>query len=598
MDTDKTVKHIKLFFASFCLLLLCPAIDAKPDAVRYEPVKETVSQLIRKEMSKNDVVGLSIALVDDQKVVWAQGFGYADEKKEIPATAETVYRIGTLTNLFTVVTALQLAEQGALDIDRPVQSYLPEFSIRDRSGNADVITLRSLMTHHSGLPASLLKGMWSSKPGPFTEVVNLIKDEYAPYPPGYRFSQSTVGMSLVGHVVERVSGHDYTAFLEESLLQPVGMARSGFSPAGRPDSIVSRGYRKGKELAEPLQRDLPAGGLSSTVMDLGRFMQMVFSQGSLNGRQILKPGTMAEMLRPQNANVPLDLGMTVGLGWMLGGLGDIDIRNAGTVAHHGGGTLLFHSQMIVLPEHRLGVVILANSTTSGRMVSKAAVEAITRALEAKTGIKQPVQTRAAESDEPVSREVQKDYIGLYASMAGLAEIKARSDHFHAEVMNRTLQLGLLKNGRFNVKYRVWGLIPISLGDVDFIEISRKNVAGRELLVAGMKGRDMLIAEKISPAPVSAAWLKRAGEYRIENLGDDFPLLEGVRLRLENNTLLAECEATFFYKGAVRFPLRTISDTEAIIEGLGRGMGETVRAVMVKGKEALLYSGYVLRRRDE
>ena len=592
------LRGIRLFAACFCLILLCSELDAKSDAVDYAPVRDAVSQLIRKEMSRNDVTGLSIALVDDQKVVWAQGFGYADEKKEISATPETVYRIGTLTNLFTVAAALQLAEQSALDLDQPVQRYLPEFTIRSRSLSAGLIPVRSLMTHHSGLPANLLKGMWSSKPGPFTDVVRLIKEEYAPYPPGYLFSQSAVNMSLVGHVVERTSGRAYTAFMEDSLLQPLGMVRSGFLSSGRADSIVSRGYRKGKEIAEPLSRDLPAAGLSSTVTDLSRFMQMVFSQGMANGRQVLKPGTIAEMLRPQNANVPLDLGLTAGLGWMLGGLGDIDIRNAGTVAHLSGATLVFHSQMIVLPEHRLGVVVLANSSTSGRMASRAAVEAITRALEAKTGIKQPVQVRAAESGDPLSREMLKDYVGSYASMAGLAEINARSDHFHAEVMNRTLQLGLLKNNRFNVKYRVWGLIPISLGDVDFIEISRRNVAGHEILVASLKGRDLLIAEKIVPSPVSAAWIKRAGEYRIENLGDDFPLLETVRLRFENNMLLAECEAPFFYKGAVRFPLRTMSDTEAIIEGLGRGMGETVRAVRENGKEELRYSGYVLRRKDE
>ncbi len=128
-------------------------------AVNYERVKEATSELIRKEMKKNNVIGLSIALVDDQRVAWAQGFGYADENRGIPAAPETIYKIGSITKLFTASAVMRLAEQGKLDIDRPLQTYLPEFSMRSRFPDQKPITLRDLMTHHSGLPANFLKGM-------------------------------------------------------------------------------------------------------------------------------------------------------------------------------------------------------------------------------------------------------------------------------------------------------------------------------------------------------------------------------------------------------------------------------------------------------
>jgi CubicO group peptidase (beta-lactamase class C family) len=149
------------------LACACCAFDAAraqsgaiPSAqVNYNPVKEAVSEIIKKEMQKDDVTGLSIALVDDQVVVWAQGFGYADTERGVPATPETAYRLGFLTNLFTATAAMQLVEQGKLDLDQPLQHYLPEFSILTRSNGtaAPPITLRHLLTHHSGLPLNIQK---------------------------------------------------------------------------------------------------------------------------------------------------------------------------------------------------------------------------------------------------------------------------------------------------------------------------------------------------------------------------------------------------------------------------------------------------------
>jgi hypothetical protein len=298
------------------------------------------------------------------------------------------------------------------------------------------------------------------------------------------------------------------------------------------------------------------------------------------------------MLKPQNTHIPLDLGLRVGLEWSLSGLGEIDIQGAGTVAHHAGATLLFHSQIIVLPEHRLGVVVLSNSSTSARVVNKAAVQAITLALETKAGIKQPEQKKPVEVEALLPQELLRQYAGQYASLVGLAEIKSKSDHLHAEVMNRTFQLTPCADGGFSMKYKLLGLFPFSLGELDYFELSRATVAGREILKVSTKSRDLLVAEKISPAPVPESWKKRVGEYRIDNPGDDFLPIENVHLRHEDGLLLMECEVPFFFKGKVRFPLRPISDTEAIFVGLGRGMGETIRVVQINGREALIYSGYV------
>jgi hypothetical protein len=164
-------------------------------------------------------------------------------------------------------------------------------------------------------------------------------------------------------------------------------------------------------------------------------------------------------------------------------------------------------------------------------------------------------------------------------------------------MGRTLQLDPLADGQFSVKYRIFGLFPISLGELDYYEIGRATIAGHEVLKASTKGRELLIAEKIHPIPVPEAWQKRVGTYGIDNLGDDFPLIENIRIIYEHELLIAECAVPFYFKGTLRIPLKPVSDMEAIISGLGRGLGETIRVVFVNGKELLVYSGYQLSKRE-
>ena len=127
-----------LILILLCLLIPvgCATAPKKPIDMQtegYEYTKKYVSWLIRQEMEKNNVQGLSIALVDDQQIIWAQGFGYTDVGKRIPATQETVYATGSIAKLFTIVAALQLAEQNKIHLDQPLRTYLPEFSINPTS---------------------------------------------------------------------------------------------------------------------------------------------------------------------------------------------------------------------------------------------------------------------------------------------------------------------------------------------------------------------------------------------------------------------------------------------------------------------------------
>jgi len=559
----------------------------------YECVKEFISRFAQKEMEKHNVEGLSLAVVDDNRIIWAQGFGYADKENRIPATPETIYRVASISKLFTSTGIMQLAEQGKIVIDEPLIKYLPEFSIKNRFGTEAKITPRNLMTHHSGLPANYYKGIFSKNPEPFTSVIEKIKDEYLAYPPDSVYSYSNLGMTLLGAVIERVSGQTYTSYMNKYILGPIGMNNSSFSL--RPGMVTAKGYKDGKVTNGFQVRDLPASGLLSSAVDLGHFIRMVLADGMVNGHRIIKPQTLAEMIRPQNVDVPLDMGIPVGLGWALDGMGNTEIKGAGPVIHHGGSLPSFNSQLLVLPEKKLGVVVLTNSSTRPA-VDNVAAEALMMALEVKTGIKQTRRGRPPERVETLSPDEIRTFTGNYATPIGLVKAYGKSNFLEVEVLGNRVDLVPRTDGMLALKYKLFGLIPISLGELDNVGVCRAEAAGREVLLARSQSLDMVFGEKIAPSSsIPDRWLERVGDYEIANAGDDVLFFDGVRLTNKDGFLVVEYSSPLIADGTVSFPISPISDTEAIILGLGSGMGETIRAVSVDGQEGLQYSGYQLRK---
>jgi len=589
-------KHVKLctLLVLGTLLAGCATPPPRPEqAIRgdYAYTRQYASWLIEREMKKHHVTGLSIALVDDQHVVWTQGFGYADQANGIPATPDTVYRVGSISKLFTASAAMQLAEQGKFDIDKPLRDYLPEFSTRTRASHSRPITPRSLMTHHSGLPSDWFKGMWSKHPEPFTKVVDEIRGQYVVSRPGTVFAYSNLGMTLLGHAVQKVSGEDFAAYMQRALLQPLGMSHSAFALQAQ-GPFASKAYRNGKEAEDPPLRDMPAGGLNSSVLDMSRFLEMVFAGGRSGEQQILKPQTLAEMLRPQNANIPLDLDLRIGLGWMLSG---IDVPNAGPVAQHGGATLLSHSYLAALPEQKLGVVVLANSASAGAVVTKVAAETLKLALEAKTGLRQPSPEQPAAAP-PLTAQARQAYVGYYDTLLGLARVSNSLGQLRAEVMGKTFRLAPRADGGLGLEYRVLGLFPVSLGDLDQVTLRRASVAGHDVLVARSHGHDLLAGEKVVAEPLGQEWLRRLGDYEIVNAGDDAVLPDKIRLRSEDGMLIAEYSFAGQPEMLTRLALAPVSPAAAVVQGLGRGKGDTLQMVMVNGEERALFSGLELRKK--
>jgi CubicO group peptidase (beta-lactamase class C family) len=570
------------------LLAACASAPQKPlktELGNYDYAKAYISWLIKKQMRSNDVTGLSIAVVDGQRVVWAEGFGYADLERKIPATPETVYQLGSIAKLFTASAVMQLAEQDKLDIDQPVERYIPDFSVKSRFTQSAPITLRNLLTHHSGLPANLLKGMSVSDPEPFDRIVDRLHNEYVSYPPNYVFNYSNIGMSLAGVAVERVSGEDFVSYMDEHMLQPLGMTHTRFS-----QHVHAKSYNNNKELPVLGLRDIPSSGLNSNALDMTRFMRMVLAGGTFDGRRILHSDTLAEMMRQQNPNVPLDFDMRIGLGWMLDG---IDVKGGGTVVGHGGTTLNFQSMLVLLPEQKLGVIVLSNTASSHMVVNHIATETLQKFLEAKSGIVQPPKKMPPFVDTPLSPELLQSFSGYYDTMAGLVRVRDAGGDLEVDALGKEFVLKQRSDDRFAVEYNLFGLFPIYIDTLSDIGFSLRKVDGKELLVGKVGGRELLFGEKLRPAPLPKEMLDYVGDYEITGHVEG-TVPSRIQIIHEGGMLIGQFTLKEVPGFVFRIAFQPVSDNQLILAGVGAGRGDTLRLLHIGNERRIRFSGVDIR----
>jgi CubicO group peptidase (beta-lactamase class C family) len=541
----------------------------------YSYAKAYMKWFIEKEMKDENIVGLSIALVDDQNIVWQQGFGFADQKKNVKARPETVYRAGSISKLFNAMAVMKLVEAGKMDIDRPLATYLPEFKIKSRFGSTDGITPRTIMTHHSGLPSDWWDGHYGEHPMPFTQFVHVIKDEYVAYPPNMIMGYSNLAVSLLGHGVQKVSGKDYVQFMDQNILSPMGMKHSRFE-AGITGDMASKSYEDGKEVVEYPLGDIPAGGLDTTVIDLARLAMLVNNQGKIDGRQILKPETLKTMLTVQNDKVPLDCGFRIGLAWFID---NAILAEKEPVFSHNGGVIAHCSSFMVAPKSKLGVVVLANTASADP--DEIAKKLLQKAWEAKNGQKLP--------EIPSRDHGTSDFSGTYATIMGKVKIVHKNgNHYKIKSSVGSYNLNLEDDHLHHLSYRLLGFIPIDLDELGEVGLCTEDISGYHAIIAEWDRIRILAGVKVNRQPIHGAWKSRLGAYRLVNPPPtDIFNLKKFEINIEDGYLV---EALTFPKYTLTKILRTVNDYEAVIEGLGRGMCETVRIINTERGEIMTYAG--------
>lgn len=562
----------------------------------WETLGQWLQRDIERRMRSQGITGLSIAIVDDQRVAWSHAAGWADREANIPATPQTQYRVGSISKLFTVAAALQFAAQGKLALDAPIQHALPEFSVRSRFSAAP-ITARQLMTHRAGLPRDVLAGMFMERPEPFEAMVQRLRDADLASPPGLLMSYSNVGLTVLGAAVQRLEGRPFDEHLHRGLLEPLGMERASFTvhPAAAPD--LAQAYDRQGRAHETGLRDLPAGGLNAGVLDLARFLHMVFAEGRAGEREVLPAAWLREMLRPQVLDGALAVpGQRTGLGWMLDEP-DALPPQAGPLVHHAGATLCHRAHLAALPRHRLGVALASNDSRASKLLGEVARQALGLALAAKAGLRRPEADRpkAAPSEAPLPEAELAAYPGRYTTEVGYLQVRRDGSKLQARALGERLELRADAEGWLQPRYALLGLIPLDIPDLADVRIRRRQLDGRDLLVVRTAGKEMLLGQRIEPTPGAPRWAGVAGRYAPLLQPGEQALLEHVEVFEEDGLLLARLKLPERYGSAQPVSvLQVLSDTEAVVQGPLAGMGETVRRVEVDGQPGFECAGYRFR----
>jgi len=497
-------------------------VDIQGDGYAY--TKEWATWYITNNLIKNgNVPGVVMALVDDQEVVWQEAFGYANLEKEIFASVDTVYKMASVTKPFTALAIMKLYEDGVIDLDVPITDYLPDFSIKTRFPNSDPITIRSILSHRGGFthPENRLIGEGLGLE-PFErislkEIVDALKDDYVAYPVGYRFNYSSVGFIILGRIIEVVTGRDYSDYMKENILNPLGMSDSTFFSSSVVEDKITPGYYMDNKKTEALPlRDysgLPATGLYSTLSDMTKYLKFLFKEEEVDGKQLIEQETL-EMMYVDSYSRPRDP-ITCGLPWLLSPLSTGHIT-----AGHGGDLPGFQTFINFLPEEKLGIIIMAN--IQDVLLAPLGVKALELMLESKLGIK-PVEQTTPEAVQ-VNRATLEKYTGKYALEYGFPiEIALKSNTlqliFPIDQVDQMVRTNLIPITER--KFRFSPLIGAILG------------ANLEFFVGDEDEEDLLIWDDLrSPFDLTCPrlpkveeipplWNELIGEYTIETSYIDF-----------------------------------------------------------------------------
>jgi len=388
--STSTWARMFFFLRSACLLVAVPALltceaqDAKKTATQQSaaPVRSEnasaalatthelsatdlepfLDGLMPAQIERENIAGAVVSVVKDGKLLFAKGYGYADMEKHRPVTADaTLFRPGSISKLFTWTAVMQLVEQGKLDLDKDVNTYI-DFTIPPDFGKP--ITLRNIMTHTSGLEETV-RDLFVADAQHLTPIDQYLKQHLPQriFPPFAVPAYSNYATSLAGYIVQRVSGRPFEQYIADNIFAPLEMKHTTFVQPlpSELSPLMSSGYRKGSDKPKPFEfvEAFPAGSVSTTAADMANFMIAHLQDGKFGDKQILRPETAKLMHSRAFGSDDRLNGMALGF--------YEESRNGQRIIGHGGDTELFHSDLHLILAQNVGFFVSYNSAGSGEV---------------------------------------------------------------------------------------------------------------------------------------------------------------------------------------------------------------------------------------
>ena len=425
------------------LSILCIVAQAHSQE-KSDRFKEQLEPIINQVIQQSRMPGFAIAVVEDQKVVYAAGFGVRRLGEKDPVTARSLFHMASVTKTFVATSIMQLWEQGKIDLDAPVAKYLPYFRLKDE--RYKLVTLRLMLSHISGMPDT--NDYEWDKPqyddGALERYVKSLANDSLIADPGTKFQYSNIAFEVLGDVIAKVSGLSFEDYVKRNLLEPLGMTISTLlvkqadADLLTSPHVLGHSYDVAVSKVFPYNRmHSPSSTLYSSVLDMSRWAMANLNRGEFHGKRILKSSTYDLMWKPAGEQFG-----QIGISWFLN-----KYKGFGLVTHSGGDTG-FVSNLVLIPEKKIAVVMMSN-------YDRANLRALTfAAMDVALGIK----------PEPVVIKTQIDRVfyktmsaqGLDTAVKQYLELKKNKPEefdFQEELLNN-LGYQLMGEGKFKEAIRV------------------------------------------------------------------------------------------------------------------------------------------------
>ena len=340
-------------------------------------------QTAAQELINQGASAVAIALVDDKRIIWSQGFGLADRDTGQAPSNTTMFGVGSVSKMFAAIAVMQLVDRGVVDLDTPLVTYLPAFRmVSPGYGN---ITVRMLLNHSSGFPGTDYRNadIRSPVPGYLDQVLQTLSISRLKAPPGYMSVYCNDGFTITAALVEAMSGKSYVQFVHDEILAPLGMANTRYPTSALPTGSYAKAYVNGAVKPQEFVNTLAAGAAYSTAEDIARIAMMFLNRGRVGTTHVLSGTAVAEMAVDQTIGSfdPIhNDSFAFGLGWD-------SVSQPGLAAvgfdgwAKGGDSNDYGAAIVVSPQAQLGVVVLAASFGGSARAIAIAERVLLRALD-------------------------------------------------------------------------------------------------------------------------------------------------------------------------------------------------------------------------
>lgn len=439
-----------------------------------------VDSVVDRALVAFDVPGAAIGIVIDGKVVLAKGYGVRDVANNLPVSEHTLFAIGSCTKAFTTFALGQLVDEGKISWDDPVIKYLPTFRLNDLHATHHV-TIRDLVTHRSGLPRHDLA--WYGSQSSRAELIKSLEYLEPVHDLREKFYYNNFMYAVAGVVIEQVTGLSWEEVIKSRIFTVLGMDDSNTSveDSQKSDDFSLPYCTKNKTIQKIPFRAIssmgPAGSINASILDMTHWLEVQLSGGVFQGVSLIKKNTLQEMHSLQMAfsTFPVDLVYNTGygLGWMVG------MHKGHYLVSHGGGIDGFISNVALLPQEKMGVVILTNNGTRGG----AFVSSLTKAIFDK--LLKVESEDWIDQEQKILEEVEASLLkGKEENTTSSSEVPFPSDYVgQYEHPGYGLIQVFLKGNTLKVKFNSW-VMKLNHKTHDLFTLVSEDIATEDLGFSG------------------------------------------------------------------------------------------------------------------